>query len=104
MGKYMINHSIHGYESVNIDDERICDPNSTVIIVLDESTSASLYKYYNKVVDMLLSGTRLITICVGKESKIRKTIMMLMVSYRNYNVYRVDSLSLITSDYIGVVE
>lgn len=104
MGKYMINHSVHGYESVNIDDERICDPNSTVILVLDESTSASLYKYYNKVVDMLLSGTRLITICVGKESKIRKTIMMLMVSYRNYNVYRVDSLSLITSDYIGVVE
>lgn len=104
MAKFIINHTLSGFEQADIDDSRLCNKDNTIVLVLDESTSTALYKYYNRVIDIILSGAKLITICVGKESKIRKTIMMLMVSYRNYNIYRVNSLSIVTDEYVANIE
>lgn len=103
MGKYIVNHTVSDFETVDIDDSRLCNSSNTVVLVLDESTSTSLHKYYNRVIDITVSGAKLICISVGKESKIRKTIMMAMASYRNYNIYKVDSIDTVTDEYIKMV-
>lgn len=104
MDKFTINFEILGYKKVDIDDDRICNPESTVILLIDEEQNSELYKYYNRVIDIILSGAKLILISVGDESTIRRTIMMLMMSYRNYNIYRVSYRDIVTEEYIRKIE
>ena len=103
MSNYIINHSVDGFETTDINDNRLRDSDSTVILVLDESTSNDLVKYYNAVIDIILSGAKLYCIAIGKESNIRKPIMMAMTNYRNYNIYRINDISIADSDYINTI-
>lgn len=104
MARYIINHSLDGYETVNILDTKLTDTDdNTIILVLDETTSDKLQDYYERVIDILLSKNRLYVIVVGKESKIRKAICTLVTNYRNYNLYKVDSKTTITKDYIDTI-
>lgn len=103
-GKFIINHEVKGYKTVNITDTVLTDSDdNTIIIVLDESTSDKLADYYERVTDILLSKNKLYIIVVGKESKIRKSICTLVANYRNYNLYKVDSKNTITSEYINTI-
>lgn len=104
MGNYIINHDIDGFEKVDIDDSRLKDKDNTIILVLNESTNDKLQLYYNNIIDIILSGAKLIAIETNKESKIRKIIFMLMVLYKNYNIYRVSDTSIIDADYIDSIK
>ncbi len=103
MNKYVINHSIDGFNTVDITDERLISSESTVVLLLDESTNDKLYSYYNRVLEIIMAKGKLVTIVVGKESKIRKAICTLMASYRNYNMYYVDSLDIVDEEFINSV-
>ena len=104
MSKFIINHSVFGYDTVDIDDKRIDSKDNTIILILNESTNNLMSKYYNRVIDIILSGAKLIMIAVGNESKIRKTLFMLAVSYRNYNLYKINNVSLINDEYLQSIE
>ena len=100
MNKFIVNHSVEDFETTEITDERLKDSNAITILVLDDTTSNELSVYYNAVVDIILAGGKLYCVAVDKESKLRKTIMMAMANFRNYNIYRVTNKSLIDSEYI----
>ena len=100
MEKFIINHKLNSFKSTTIDDLSLRGLDKVVILVLDDTTNDSLQLYYNNVINIMLSGARLIAIELNKQSKIRKAIFMLMALYRNYNIYRVDSSAIITEDYV----
>lgn len=104
MSKYIVNYDINGFEKVEISDKKLTTGSDNIIVlVLDESTSDKLMEYYESVTNILLSGNKLFIVMVGKESKIRKTLCNLAANYRNYNIYKVDSKSTITSEYIDTI-
>ena len=103
MSRYIINSSVVDYTTVEISDPRLTEVGSTVILILDKTTNDELYTYYNKVLDIIMAKNKLITIIVGKESKIRKAICTLMASYRDYNMYYVDSLDIVDKEFIESV-
>ena len=103
MSRYIINSSVVDYTTVEISDPRLTEVGSTVILILDKTTNEELYTYYNKVLDIIMAKNKLITIIVGKESKIRKAICTLMASYRDYNMYYVDSLDIVDKEFIESV-
>ena len=103
MSKFIINSSVVGFETVDISDSRLTEPNCTVVLILDKTTNDKIYTYYNRVLEVILAKNKLVTIVVGKESKIRKVICTLMASYRNYNMYYVDSLDTVDKEYLDNV-
>ncbi len=103
MGKYIINHSIEGYEKSEIGNTVLVGKDNIVILVLDESTSDRLIDYYDSLIKIMVSGAKVFIIIVGKESKIRKSICILAANYRNYNIYKVDSKNTITKEYINTI-
>lgn len=105
MSKYIVNHTVDGYETIpDITDERLVNSEGNdIIVVLDESTSSRLRDYYNSITDILLTRNKLCIIVVGKESKIRKPICTLSSTYRNYNLYKVDSKIVITTEYLDTI-
>ena len=103
MARYIINHDANGYERVNIDDDRLENSDNVIVLILN-SESTDLQLYYNKVIDIILSRAKLYTIVIGKESNIRKAILMVMVQYKNYNIYKVDSADIIDSEYLANIE
>lgn len=102
--RFIINHDLSGYTRVEIDDTRLLDCNNIVVLILNDGTSTALHSYYNQVREIILSGAKLICICIGKESKIRKAIMMLMTLYKSYNIYRVESIDIVDDEYIAALE
>lgn len=100
---FIINYNMPGFESVSIDDKRLLSGQNTVVIILDASTNDALNSYYNTIIGMILAGSRVICISVGQTSKIRKAIMMLMASYRAYDIYKVSDASLLTQEYLEKV-
>lgn len=102
--KFTVNFEMVGYEQVDINDNRLLGANNTVIMALTEETNGLLNIYYNRVIDMILSGTKLICVSVGEASKIRKAIMMVMVAYRNYSIYEVDNLEDLDPSYVDTIE
>lgn len=103
MAKFIINHSVNGYQNTTIENEEVYKYDSTVILVLDESTSDKLVNYYDACTRMMSSGVKLFIIIVDKESKIRKSICNLAANYRNYNLYKVDSKNTITEEYANTI-
>lgn len=104
MGKFIINHEVSGYKTVDINNSELLDSdNNEIVLVLDESTNGKLNEYYNKVLDILLSKNKLYVIVVAKESKIRQSICILVANYRNYNLYKVDSKDTITQEYVDTI-
>lgn len=103
MSKFIINSSVVGFDTVEISDGRLTEPNSTVVLILDKTTNDKLYSYYNRVSEIIMAKSKLVTIVVGKESKIRKAICTLMALYRNYNMYYVDSLDIVDKEFIDNV-
>lgn len=104
MAKYIINHIVNGYKTVDIDNEALTgEENNEIVLVLDNSTSDKLSIYYERVIDILLSRNTLYIVIVGKESKIRKAICNLVINYRNYNIYKVDSKDIVTEEYLGII-
>ena len=104
MSKYLVNHSINGYETVEITDKKLVDGvGNYVVVLLDESTNTKALEYYDNITNILISQNKLILVIVGKESKIRKTVSYLVANYRNYNIYRVDSKDTVNSEYIDTI-
>lgn len=103
MSKFIINHSVNGYQNTDIKNNDIYNRDNTVILVLDESTSNKLVEYYDACTKMLSAGTKLCIIMVGKDSKIRKSICNLAANYRNYNLYKVDSKETVTEEYANTI-
>ena len=100
MNKFVVNHELLGFEKVEIDDPRLLEDESMSIIVIDESCNNQLYKYYSNTCNILTSKSKVIMIVVGSEVSIRKTMLMLMINYKNYNVYRVDNIDIVTEAYV----
>lgn len=104
MAKYIINHKVNGFKTVDILDTVLTDSDDNdIVLVLDETTNDKLSDYYERVTDILLTKNRLYVIVVAKDSKIRKTICTLVANFRNYNLYKVDSKNTITEDYISTI-
>lgn len=100
MGKYTVNIELNGFERTDIASSALENSNNTVIILLDSSTNDKLCEYYTKVGDMLAKGTKVYIITLNNESSIQRQICSLLVSYRNYNIYCVDNIMSITSEYV----
>lgn len=102
MQKLIINHTITGFNKVEITDDILqrITKDDIIVLVLDKSTNKMLSTYYDTVLAAITKGAKLITIIVGKESDIRKSICNLMTLYHNYNVYKVDSKETITTEYV----
>lgn len=104
MNRYIINHNIQGYETVEIDNKILLNNNNIIVVALDESTNDKLAIYYNSIIDIILSGAKVIILDIAKTSKIRKAIFMVSILYKNYNIYRVDSLGIVDSNYLQAIE
>lgn len=103
VNKYLIGFStnIEGFESLDIADERVSKlKNELVVILLDNKSNGRLYEYYSKTRELLINNNNIIVILDGDTSRIRKQIGMLLVSYRNFNIYTTDDVNTITSAYI----
>jgi len=101
---YLINAEVVSYKTLDIKAEELSTiTGDTVIIVLDEQTSSYLYDYYNTVRTLLINKNRVILVMIDSESKIRKQLCMLAVSYRNYDIYSVKSKDNINSEFIETV-
>lgn len=106
MDKYLIGFSnqIMGFESLDIIDEKISNlKNELVVMLLDDKSNGRLYDYYSKTRELLVNNNKIILILDGATSRIRKQIGMLLVSYRNYNIYTIDDISSIDSSYISAL-
>lgn len=103
MKKFVINHSIPGYETTDIKNKELLNRDNSVILVLDESTSDGLSRYYDSTMQILAGGARMHIVAVGKESKIRKPLCNLAANYRNYNLYKVDSKDTVTQEYADTI-
>ena len=104
--KFIVNHKVIGYETVEIDSDKLkgASKELDVTIVLDESTNDKLYEYYNTVLEMAVNQSKVKLIILAKQSKIRKAIATLLVSYRNYNVYYVPDIDVVDADYLKELE
>lgn len=99
MGKFIINHELEGYNTVEINNVDLPKEQSDVILVLSSEDGINKTEYYNAVLEMLVSGTKLITVIVGQGSNLSKSISRLMATYRNYNIYSVIDKDIIDNEF-----
>lgn len=107
MDKYIIgfNKEIIGYEAINITDNSLMEmKDNLVIILLDDKSNNMLYEYYLKVRELILNRNKIILILDGSKSRIRKQIGMLLVSFRNYNIYTIDDIDSIDRAYLDALD
>ena len=56
MAKYIINHKVNGFKTVDILDTVLTDSDDNdIVLVLDETTNDKLSDYYERVTDILLT-------------------------------------------------
>lgn len=102
MEDYIIGLKLDGLTYMDIDDTSISDiKNSNVVIVLSSDSSDKLSIYYTKIRNLIINNNRIILILDGSKSKIRKTISMLLASYRKYDIYTIDDISIVDREYIN---
>lgn len=104
--KYCIGINIEGFERLEMDKEKLEDiSGSEVVLVLDESSSGQLNKYYSGVKNILTPRklNRLILILDGTTSTIRKQICMLCVTMENYDIYSVENIANVNKEYVELL-
>lgn len=101
---YVVGLEIDGLTNLEIKREAVANVfDSVVIISLDDSSNGQLYEYYNSVRTLIMNRNRVILLTVAGESRIRKQISMLMASYGRYDIYSIDSISGVDSEYISAL-
>ena len=102
--QYTVNFSVEGADELDIASERLTgETGSTVYVLLNEESNNRLYDYYASVKTLILKGNRVILFLSEDRSKIGTQIAMLLVSYRQYDIYRIEKESLLTSEYLREV-
>jgi hypothetical protein len=110
--RYIIGTSISGYARIKIDDVRQilskAEDGSTfyefVIVLADkEDVEQRFATYYSSVSDMLVDGHKVVLIGVGNGADYRK-IGMLMALYEEYNIYRIETVSALSAEYLRSIE
>lgn len=103
--KYSIGIALDNYDMIDITDSELDTlKGDDIIILLDERSSSMLHEFYSKVRNLIVNGNKVILLLDGEKSKIRKHISMLLVSYNNYHIYRVENVSDIDKEYIETIE
>lgn len=99
MEKVIVNHSIMGFNRVNIE----CLPKTkdcVVVVVIDEE-DYNLESYYNSVLDAIKRESRVILITKeGGNEIVGKALGCLMALYKCYDIYKVGSLGIVDYGYI----
>lgn len=99
-----INIDIDGYTRTDISDDMLLSiTDSTIVLMLDETTNDKLYTYYSTVRSLITNNNKVIILLSGTESKIRKQICMLAASYRRYDIYSVDDVNIVDREYIDTI-
>ncbi|MBR1453264.1 MAG: hypothetical protein IJ593_01265 [Lachnospiraceae bacterium] len=98
--KYIINHSLNDFKVLDINSINDVKPDDTVVMVLDETTNGKIKEYYTATEKMLLDRVNLYCVSIIDASNISKSIMSLMATYQNYNIYTTYTKELINSDYV----
>lgn len=105
MDRYIIGYSVDGYTDLDIEDERLLGlKDSLVVVVLREESNGKLYSYYSGVRNIIVNNNKVILVMIEAESHIRKQISMLLISYKNYNIYTIDDIGILDKDYIKSLE
>lgn len=97
---YSLNHSITGATALTNTGKTLASSDQ-LLILLDKSTNDKLYEYYQLVTRNILSKCKVILLMLNTESSIRKQLCMLMAAYHRYDIYSVDDISVITSEYVN---
>lgn len=98
---YIIGLNVEGLTRLDIEDTSVSNlKNSNIAIVLSSDSSDRLAIYYSTIRTLIINNNRVILILDGNKSKIRKTISMLLASYRKYDIYTIDDISIIDKEYI----
>ena len=105
MDKYIVGYSLQGYLDLDLNSDSLNEiKDSLVIVVLDEKSNGKLYTYYSAVRSLIVSNNKVILLLIEAKSPIRKQISMLLMSYRNYNIYTLDDRSIIDREYLATIE
>lgn len=119
MSKYILNNTMAGYEKVKLSDKTEYLPGDTMVIYStpDLITSTDSFPVlYQFIRELLVKGISVVYIGVygtaeaGGYTKsqsflnIEKLLMMLLISYNDYQIYMIESDDLFTSDYMISVE
>lgn len=98
--QYTINLNVEGLEMVDIESPSLKTlENDTVALYLGEESNTRLYDYYANIRTLLVNGNRIITL-VSEESKIKKQICMLLITYDNYDIYTIEDINKVNFQYI----
>jgi len=103
--KYIINHSLHGYNAIDVTDENsyINIDSSIIVVVVDSSCDEQLHLYYKAVDTLLRNYNRIILLGLNDGNKVFKVLASLLVTYKDYDIYDEydkDSKDLITGQYL----
>lgn len=105
MERYIIGYDIDGYNNIDIDSDELLDiKECLVVVVLGEESNGRLYSYYSNIRNLIINNNKIILLLLESKSYIRKQISMLLMSYRNYNIYTVDTLDIVDKDYINELD
>ena len=105
MEKYMINNSVHGYNQVFIEDEKLdAIKDSMVDVVVDKSADDKLALYYNKFRKMLANHNRIYLVGVKDNNTSLRVLASLMLCYNGYDIYEVPNKDRVTASYIKNIE
>ena len=98
--KYIINHSVFGFNRIEITDDLSNIQNSIVTIILNEDVNSG--DYYNAI-KKLVKSNRVILISSNEENAMFKAIASYMVSLSCYDIYTVESINDINIDYMEYI-
>ena len=101
MNKYIVNSKMPGFQSVDIKADELREGNCLAVIVLQGTTKDMLYDYYIAVQNIIVHRGRVVLIGVGKDCEIFFPIATMMCSYKAYDIYRVESLDIVSAPYVN---
>lgn len=107
MYKYIVNSEIEikGYTNKKLTETDINElANSLVVVILSEKNREQLRNIYIDVKELIKRNNKIIMIVESSLYDEYKYVYMLMASYNQYNIYKVDDTDIIDEEYISRVE
>lgn len=106
MEKYIVNSTVHGYTTLDINDIEKASTvkNSFVAIVINKDLEDRLHEMY-MLTDTLVRGLNNVNlISVEDDNEVLRPLACLMVAFKCYGIYTVDGLDDINSNFLMAVE
>lgn len=107
MQKYIIDHKVHGYTPIEIDDMDTISliKDSEVVIVASSKCAQSLGNYYKATSKLLQNQNRVILIGIEEDNmSYFKALASLMVTYKAYDIYTVGESDIVAGPYLLNIE